>query len=215
MRLFRRFFVIALALILGANAFAGEYFRPGIRAGVSANWIPGTVDSEFQSEVLPFAGIYAGVSFDTGFTEFPFFWHAELLYARKGHYDRTELTSSSYLLDISYVEIPVLLGLKMPDGKFSMMFGPEVAYCIAARGVESGRDYKDTADMRGQCRPFNFGLGLQANYMITYNFGIDLKVDYGLTKTFTSGNVEMEGHDLTGRGHNTSVMLGLCYCFGY
>lgn len=178
--------------------------RFGIKGGLSASWIPGTVING-DEVVSPHNSFYAG-----GFANWELgdilLLQTELLYAGKGHSDRSRLLNEKYFRDLGYLQLPVFVGVRIADDRCGIMLGPELGYLVYA----NTRDYDGSRkDSRDECNPFNFAIALQAAYMITDGLGIEIKADWGLTRTFKGAYLGVADDP----GHNMSFQIGLCYRF--
>lgn len=193
---------IALALFAGAGAFAQDGIGLGLKAGVAGNWIPGTY-VDVGDDVLPNFGFYGGVY---GFAEFSdtMFGQVELLYSRKGIYTKSPLLGK-YTRNLSYIQLPLLVGFKLHDDAVNIAFGPAFAYCVGNTVKAQTLNPSSASDVA----PFNLSAIVQARYAITESFGVDLRFDVGLTRTFKS---ESASHP--DKGHNSSIQLGVSYMFG-
>lgn len=176
----------------------------GVKGGYAMSWIRGTVLNSTEEKAIPhsngYGGVYAQYCFDG-----PWIAQAEILYAGKGHTDKNILTGAIYRRALSYIQVPLFVGISGMDDKFNVMLGPEFGYLFNSTTHEDGEKWTST----GECRRFNIAVGLQFNYMFSENLGADVKFDFGLNKTFVGdykGIVE-------NKGNNMSVQLGVCYRF--
>lgn len=197
----KRFIITLAALFAGLCAQA--QFNLGVKAGYAASWIPGTVVYGYET-ILPHSDFYAGVEADWSFGR-NFFVQGELLYAGKGHSDKSEI-DGRYNRNLGYLQIPVFAGIKFgSQDQLSLMIGPEFGVLLFSETKEKGQRYNKTDD----CNRFNIALGIQMGYMFNDNIGIDLKFDSGLNRTFKKNTLGLQED----RGHNLSVQLGLLYKF--
>ena len=191
---------ICLCFSLGASA---QDFGFGVKGGVAANWMPGTVIDGFDRPTTN-VGFYGGLVGDLNF-DGSFFLQMEALYARKGVSTNSDITGK-YSRNISYIQVPLLAGFKLSDDRFRVMFGPEFGFCVGEK-IKIGNDAGFDPASSGKASPFNLAISLQTTYLIAGNLGVDVKFDYGLTKTlkdtFTKDN-----------GRNMSLQIGLSYIFG-
>ena len=196
----RKLLLSLLCAVLSAGAYAQGDFYVGAKAGVAANWIPGTTILP-DDDVLPNFGFYGGATFTLGISD-ACALQAELLYARKGIMTKGEVFQNRYVRNIHYIELPVLFSMRVADDRYRVMLGPEFGYALGTT-VKNMSGKKDPASADALQR-FNVGAVLQTTYFVTDNLGIDVKFDCGFTKTFAAID----------KGHNASVMVGLSYCFG-
>ena len=197
--------IAALSLLMGTVAF-GQDFNLGIKGGVAANWIPGTIIDVFDRPNTN-VGFYGGV---TGSLDFDgsFFIQVEALYARKGISTNSD-ASGKFSRNIPYIQLPLLAGFKLSDDRFRIMVGPEFGFNI---GDNIKSDTPVDLSLYGKPAPFNLALAIQTTYLIAGNLGVDVKFDYGLTKTFQLP--EDIKASIKESGRNMSLQIGLCYIFG-
>lgn len=191
-----------LALVMGTTASAQD-FRFGVKAGVSSNWMPGTWLDYGDRNVGNF-GFYGGVAGTLDLSD-SFFGQAELLFARKGVTTKNNILGK-YSRNISYIQLPLLFGVKFGGDNGRVMVGPEFGYCVGNHVVS---DVYNPASI-GTVRPFNLAIALQVGCFITDNLSVDFKADMGLTKTMQNAIVK----DTEDRGRNVSINLGLSWFFG-
>lgn len=195
-----------LALVMGTTASAQD-FRFGVKAGVSSNWMPGTVITSFEGiafdRVVGNFGFYGGVAGTLDLSD-AIIGQAELLYARKGVSTKSDI--NRYSRNISYIQLPLLFGVKFGGDNGRVMIGPEFGYCI---GNDVISDIPDPSSM-GSPRPFNLAIALQVGCFITDNLSVDFKADTGLTRTMQDAIV----NGTEDKGRNVSINLGLSWFFG-
>lgn len=194
----------ALMLVMGFSAYAQYGVGLGVKAGVAGNWMPGT-NADLGDQSVPNFGFYGGVY---GFAEIndTMFGQVELLYTRKGCSTNSPLLGK-YKRNISYIQLPVLLGFKMHDDAINIALGPAIAYCIGNKVTD---EVTNPSSLGNEVAPFNLSGILQARYAITESFGVDLRFDVGLTRTFKGSKDD----DFLDKGHNSSVQIGVSYMFG-
>lgn len=192
----------AVALFSCATANAGD-FDFGVKAGISGNWMPGTY-IDYGDRVVPNVGFYGGVSGTFEVSDMSFF-QAEVLYSRKGVSTKSDL-QGSYSRNISYLQIPLMFGIKLHSDRLMLMLGPEPGFCI---GNSIKSDIPNVSSI-GTPRVFNLALALQVTFMVTDNFGIDVKADAGLTRTLQDTKLPDGRED---RGRNMCAQIGVCYKF--
>lgn len=197
------FAAVILSLMVGTAASAQD-FNFGVKGGVAANWIPGTVIDGFDRPTTN-VGFYGGLIGDLNF-DGSVFVRLEALYARKGISTNGEFPDSKFTRNISYVQLPLLAGFKLSDDRFRIMFGPEFGFSIGDK-IKCNSLLEEDLYLYGKPVPFNLALALQTTYLIAGNLGVDVKFDYGITKTFKDTPVEE-------KGRNMSLQIGICYIFG-
>ena len=197
--------IAALSLLMGTAAFSQD-FNLGIKGGVAANWMPGTVIDNFDRPNTN-VGFYGGI---TGTLDFDgsFFMQVEALYARKGITTNSDVYGK-FSRNIPYIQLPLLAGFKLSDDRFRIMVGPEFGFNI---GDNIKSDTPVDLSLYGKPAPFNLALAIQTTYLIAGNLGVDVKFDYGLTKTFQLP--EDIKASIKESGRNMSLQIGLCYIFG-
>lgn len=203
MKNYFRILVVATALSVGTFAADAQTWL-GVKGGYAMSWIRGTVLNSTDEKAIPhsngYGGVYAQYCFDG-----PWVVQAEILYAGKGHTDKNILTGAIYRRALSYIQVPLFVGISGMDDKFNVMLGPELGYLLKSTTHENGEKWNST----DECRRFNIALGLQFNYMFSDNLGADVKFDFGLNKTFVG---DYKGI-IENKGNNMSVQLGICYRF--
>jgi len=208
----KHLFISSIAILCCLVASAQVDF--GVKAGISANWIPKTFVGTAYS-VVPQPAFYGGFSGSFEMAD-NMFIQGEVTYDGKGHshyYIASDMTKHSYRAQLHYIQIPAYFGYNIEDAHTKVMIGPEFGALLAAKASDLvGSETVATLDIREYCAPLNLALAVQFNFMITDNIGFDLKFDFGLTRTFSKG-YEYEGIEIIDKGHNTSVLLGLCYVF--
>lgn len=198
--------IAALSLLMGTAAFSQD-FNLGIKGGVAANWMPGTVIDNFDRPNTN-VGFYGGI---TGALDFggSFFVQVEALYARKGITTNSDVYGK-FSRNIPYIQLPLLAGFKLSDDRFRIMVGPEFGFNI---GDNIKSDTPVDLSLYGKPAPFNLALAIQTTYLIAGNLGVDVKFDYGLTKTLRLPDNPTSAL-IKENGRNMSLQIGLCYIFG-
>ena len=201
--------VVAAALAMCAGAQAQNSI--GLKAGISGGWIQGVVLTP-GARVIPHPALYGGVT-GTFYVSDNVFAQAELLYAGKGHSEATTVgrLHDKYSLNMGYLQLPAMVGITLADGRCSVMAGPEFGLLLHASDIDNIDGRVSKTNCKDICKPFNFAIALQANYMILPNLGVDIKFDWGLTKTFKDEAYKIL--DIKGNAHNLNVQLGICYRF--
>lgn len=190
-----RCLLLCAAVVFSASAAHAQDVRFGVKGGFDASWITNT-EIIGDEVVVPHNNFYLGGLVSCDLTDW-FYLQGELLYAGKGHSDKSELRGR-YSRSLSYLEIPVFAGFNLIRD-FSIAVGPEFGFLMWSRSRTSAGVTKNTSD----CNRFNIALALQTCYMVTYNLGIEMKFDWGMNNTFNFGD----------RGRNMSIGLGVCYKF--
>lgn len=203
----KKLFALVSGLLLLAAAASAQDLNFGVKGGVAANWMPGTVIDGFDRP-LTNVGFYGGVTAALDFSG-SFYPQVEVLYARKGVSTNNDLLGR-YSRNISYIQVPVLAGFKAVDDRMRLLVGPEFGFCVGEK-IKYGNQYDFDPASIGKAAPFNFAIAIQATYFILDGLGFDIKFDYALTRTLK------EAKSITGvvdKGRNMSLQLGLCYVFG-
>ncbi len=182
----------------------------GAKGGAAASWIPHTMLLGNETAIVPHLGGYAGGIFQYDLNS-DFMLQAELLFAQKGHSDRTQYDyfTNKYDLNLGYLQIPVFAGMHLGD-EGTVMIGPEFGCLLYAKSVEAV-DGSLRLDAMDRCRKFNAALAIQINHMFSDSFGVDVKYSFALTKTFDK--YMYRGMPIEDKGHNSTVQIGLCYRF--
>ncbi len=195
--------LISCALLMSiATVAVAQDFQFGVKGGLSASWLQGTVVTGYE-KVVPHNNFYAG-AFASCDVYDDLFIQAELLYAGRGHSDRSEILPD-YSRNLGYLMVPVFAGYRFGDD-LSLMVGPEFGYLLFSKTKVDKR----TVDTIEDCKRFNVCIAMQLNYMITDNFGVDVKFDWGLNNTFKPG-IYAEG--VNDNGRNMAAQIGFCYRF--
>lgn len=198
----RKIFITALALMLGAGASA-QGLNFGVKAGVTANWIPGTY-GDLGDDPATNIGFYGGLSATHDFAS-NLFLQAEALYARKG-ISTVNPILGKYTRNISYIQVPLMVGVRTYGDHLRVMAGPALAYCL---GTTVKSDVYNPASL-GSPRDFDLSFVLQTTYLVAENLGVDLKFDFGITPAFKDAAIA----GTVDEGRNSSVMIGFSYFFG-
>lgn len=195
--------VAVAALVLGAVSVNAQDFQFGLKGGLAASWLTNTVVIG-DEVIVPHNSFYAGAvaKYDVSRS---FMLQAELLYAGKGHSDKSELRGK-YIRSLSYLQIPLFAGYRFSSKDYTIMIGPEFGYLLGSRTTAAGKKFDSTSE----CRRFNIALALQTNYMVTDNFGVDVKFDWGANGTFAPG---MYAEGVNDNGRNVTVQVGVCWFF--
>ena len=196
----KKIFLTAILSLACCGAFAQDWFCFGLKAGIGGNFIAGTTILP-DDDVLPNFGFYGGGACYLPLGG-PVGLQTELLYARKGITTKGETFQNRYVRNIHYLELPVLCSFTMADGRYRVMFGPELG-CALGTYIKNSAGKKDPASADDLNR-FNIAGVLQTIYLITDNLGLDVKFDVGINRAF-AGNLD--------KGHNMSVQAGLSYFF--
>ena len=192
---------IAALLMLFAGAFCAKAqndFSFGVKGGIAGNWLPGTT-IEPDDRVSANFGFYGGV---TGALDFSYniMMQAELMYSRKGVNTTGALYGNKYERRLHYLQLPVMVVVKLADENLRLMAGPELNYCLGTK-VYQDAIFDPTSAV--DYNRFGCGLVIQASYLVAGGLGVDFKVDYGLTKALKEDD-----------GRILSLQLGLSYTFG-
>lgn len=201
--------LLAAILFVVCGQFAGAQVMLGAKAGIAASWIPGTLKTDPAERSVPHNNFYAGLTSEFMLGD-RFCTQVDLLYTAKGYSSVTELPGfkDRYSLNLGYLQLPVLFGVKMAQNRYTICVGPEFGLNLFSKfaGEENGIPYD--GDALALTNRFNLALVLQTTYMFTDNLGVDVRFDWGATRTFKQ-KYEQFRED----GHNMSLMLGLCYKF--
>lgn len=198
------FLTTALALIMGAGAFAQE-IDFGAEAGVAGNWMPGTVMDTGDQQVTHL-GYYAGLTASMDITDM-IFVQAELSYVLKGVSTRNAALGR-YSRNLSYIQLPLMVGFRTSEPRLNLYVGPAFGLCVGNKVVSE----LTHASSAGTPRKFNVSGTAQMTYMFLGNLGIDVRFDFGINKTMQDTKVGQVSVDDDGR--NMGIMMGLCYKFG-
>lgn len=198
-----RNFIISAALMLAATAGYAQDVEFGVKGGLAISWLTNTVVTGLET-VYPHNNFYAG-GFATINVSDNFIIQPELIYAGKGHSDKSEVLGS-YNRRLGYLQVPVYAGYRLSRKNYTVMAGPEFGYLLNSTTVVNGKPVNTTSE----CRRFNIALALQTNYMVTDNFGVDVKFDWGMNGTFKPN---MYAEKISDKGRNVSLQIGVCYKF--
>ena len=199
--------LIAAFALAGCLKASAQSFWIGPEAGFNASWITHTIIDP-GDKVLPHNNFYAGIKAAYDFGE-SMIGQMELLYAGKGHTDRNAITDYKYSRNLSYIQLPLLIGYKLADEKFHILVGPDFGYLI--KSTTKSDDPQDvTGDTTADCNRFNIAAALQLAYYIIPQLGIDIRFDIGLNRTF---HQDFSYGPFNDQGRNLSVQLGVCYRF--
>ena len=198
----RHLIMTGLLLLTGISASA--QMELGVKCGFGASWIPHTQLIGYE-RIMPHNGFSGGLVADYLFDYVSL--QAELLYAAKGHSDRS-YQDGKYSRDLNYLNLPLYCGYRITD-RMTIMAGPELGYLLSC----DVRQDDDKWDGKSDCYPFNIGIAAQFNFMITDHFGFDVKGYYGLSKTFSVPYTTPDGVEHEDKGRNAGFQISLCYKF--
>lgn len=210
-------FFAAAAIAATALSFSSEasaQVRVGVKGGLTASWIPGSIQVTTASRVLPHNNFYAGIEADANLGDYVM-GEIDVLYTGKGYSSKAEVLSvvGRTNLNISYIRVPLMFGANLLEGRYNIMIGPDFGWAVGGtmQYTDNG-GINETVDIKEYLQPFNLGIALQTGYMITDGLGIDVKFDWGITRTFNK-IWEVEGVSVQTNAHNLSVNIGLVYKF--
>lgn len=203
----KHFIAAALMMCLGTSAFA--QFRIGAKGGLVAGWVQG-ITLLPGDRVMPHNNGFAGISAEYVIGDVALI-ETDVLFAMKGHADRNMATKAKTSYDIGYLEIPVLGGVSLWDGRANIAIGPQLGVMMFGKargdlpeGTQSGRI--DSYLKRCTC-----DLVLQGNYMFLPYMGVELKLNYGLTPVCDNSKVFPGVENITNGGRNVGVSLGMVF----
>lgn len=192
--------LIALAFV-SVNASAQFYL--GAKAGVAASWTPKTIIVGNET-IVPHNGFFGGATFGYDFSQ-TFCVESGIYYSNKGHSDRRPEVGS-FSRNLHYLLVPVMGGLRLGEGRFSLLVGPEFGYLMGCKVREGKIKYDDLEDMNR----FNILIAGELHYMFLDNLGAMIRVDSGLNRNFKN-----EGLLEKDKATNLSVSIGLVYNFEF
>lgn len=192
--------LIALAFV-SVNASAQFYL--GAKAGVAASWTPRTIIVGNET-ILPHNGFFGGATFGYDIQQ-TFCVESGIYYSNKGHSDR-RVEVGHYSRDLHYLMVPVFAGLRLGEGRFSILLGPEFGYLLGCKVKEGNLKY----DALDEMNRFNILIGGELRYMFINNLGAMIRVDSGLNRNFKNEGV-LEKDKAT----NLSVSIGLVFNFEF
>ena len=182
---------------------AQKRFRAGLKAGVSTTQVDGDTYGGFDK-----AGFVGGVTLNGKINEK---WKAqfEILFVQKGskHVGNAEKGDYSfYLMQLNYLEVPILL--QYQQKKFTFEIGPGIGYLISSKE-------EDAAGKLNHQPPFyttEVSGSLGINYQIYKNLGINWRFTNSLLpiRKFSSG---ASTFDKPGQMNNV-LAFTLTYRFG-
>lgn len=154
--------LLAIFSTLSLNA---QEFHFGVKAGANYAFVSG---SDIK-DVDPTFKYHAGLLFNYTFAKTVAI-QPELLYSVKGYGgDKDEL-------DLSYVDIPVLLKIKFLD-IFSVHAGPQFGYLLAADSKFDG----ESTDVKDNFKDFDLGAAVGAEYEMPLGLSFGLRYSFSIT----------------------------------
>jgi len=193
-------------LILIFMALDIAYGQFGIKAGVAlSGYQPSqNISTEYNHDYRPFLGYEiewiqndAG-SPDIGLQLGIFYTHTiskyfalqpELLYSQRGiNFYKTELYNTSYNLNVSYLEIPILFKYKLPlDWSLapSVLAGPYAAFKLSANRTLNIWEESSTKSISG-VKNFDYGLVFAINFEfaeLSLSPMLEIRFNLGLANT--------------------------------
>lgn len=227
------FTTLAIAMVATMGiANAQHHFRIGPKAGLTGNWLPGTVLVEGE-RVMPNVGFYGGLALDWNLTE-KVFLEGDLLYTQKGISSRVwtnnvndvRVITRKYDHALGYVEIPLYIGYKIGEGNMSVAAGPEFCFNVLSLGKFTEYNYAEGTFYDSEkysfseyTKKFNVGLTAMLMYEFFEGFEFNLKFSYDflgvvdITKTITGSNGRPLNLPAESFGRNMSLQFGFCYKF--
>lgn len=185
--------------VLGCAAIAGLLLsstavaqRPaprfGLLGGVSFATLSGDDVDDASSTTTFFGGGFAEIGLSGNLAFRP-----ELLYSRKGAEDETDVLE----LKVDYIEVPLLLQLRVPPTSESrwalsphFYVGPAIAFKINCEGSSGGFD-ADCDELFDETKSVDFS-GLAGAGLSFGQLQVGLRYVYGFTKPFEDDGVSIE-----------------------
>lgn len=172
---------VAGLLLTSTAAAQGPAPKFGILAGVSFSTLGGSdVENEVASTTTFFGGGFAEIGLGGNLAFRP-----EVLYSRKGAEDDTD----DLKLKIDYLEIPLLLQLRVPptsDSRWALSphfyLGPAIAFKINCEGSSGGIDV-DCDEIFDETKSVDFS-GIAGAGLSFGQLQIGIRYVYGFTKPF-------------------------------
>lgn len=165
---------LLMALFTSITVKAQE-FHFGAKAGLNYAFVSGSDVTDTDPTFKYHAGLLFNYTFAKTLSIQP-----ELLYSVKGYGgDKDEL-------DLSYVDIPILLKVKFLD-IFSVHAGPQFGYLLAADSKFDG----ETSDVKDNFKDFDLGAAIGAEYEMP------LGLSFGLRYTFSITSIGEDYKDVT------------------
>ncbi|UCH65740.1 MAG: PorT family protein [Ignavibacterium sp.] len=156
--------------------FEGNDYQPFL--GYEVDWIQD--DASF-----PDLGLQIGIFYTIELSKY-FSLQPELYYSQRGlNFYQTELYNTTYSLNVSYLELPMLLQYNLPlDWKIkpSLFLGPYVAFKLSASRTLNIEGEKNTKDIPGVSN-LDYGLVFAINTEFiawSQNLMFELRFNWGL-----------------------------------
>ncbi|MCQ2184496.1 MAG: PorT family protein [Bacteroidales bacterium] len=212
--------IIACITALCLSCAALAEVRLGAFVGPSLSWIPKTITYDGGSGVKPHVHAYGGVMAELDFDGL--MGQIAVGYAGLGH--TSSISAGNYKIDynlnISYLEIPVLVGYSFGTGS-SIYIGPQFDIWLDSTTKLKDTEGNKRTEKWGKesFKPFIFNIALKYEYMFTDNFGAHIKFQFAPMKTFNDNDtqVKVDGVVLIDgkqeKGHNVAAQIGICYKF--
>lgn len=197
----KKLLILIAVTFISMNASAQFYL--GAKAGVAASWTPRTVIVGNET-IVPHNGFFGGATFGYDIQQ-TLCMESGIYYTGRGHSDRRPEVGS-YSRSLHYLLVPVYAGLRLGEGRFSILLGPEFGYLLGCNVKEGNIKYNGMEDMNR----FNILIGGELRYMFIDQLGALIRVESGLNRNFKN-----EGLLEKDKATNLSVSIGLAYKFGF
>lgn len=157
-----------LLLFISFNSTAQQYFKLGLKEGLTTSQVSGDTYSGFDKFGFC-GGSYIKFKIKKDWTG-----GFEILFTQKGSRHRSDYAKGdfeSYFLQLSYIEVPVLVQYNLIGANFEI--GPSIGFLVKTKEIITigGMEYFGT-------RPFKqteFNMNIGANYTFSSRFGFGLR----------------------------------------
>lgn len=202
--------LIATLVLLCASTASFAQFSVGLKGGLAASWVQG-ITLLPGDRVMPHNNGYAGVTAEYVIGDIALI-ETDVIFAMKGHTDRNIDSKVKTSYSIGYLEIPVLGGVSLWDGRANLAIGPQLGVMMfgKARGEDlPGGNKSERID--SYLKRCTCDIVLQGNFMFLPYMGAELKLNYGLTPVCDNSKVFPGVENITNGGRNVGVSLGLVF----
>ena len=187
-----------LAAGLSSTAVRAQGVRIGIKAGPSLTTFNGKDADGLKYKF----GFHGGILAELGITD-NFAIQPEILFSMKGAKGLDDLSGDEAKINLSYVDIPVLLKVKA-DGLF-FEAGPQLGIKVGATGKKG----PISVDIKEVFRTVDFGYAAGLGYQVASGPMVGLRYNGGFSNVFKNINVVDQA-----KVHNSAFQLYVGYLFG-
>lgn len=203
--------LIAAIVLMCVSTASFAQFSMGVKGGLAAGWIQG-ITLLPGDRVMPHNNGFAGVSAEYVIGDVALV-EMDVIFAMRGHADRNIDSKLKTSYSIGYLEIPVLGGVSLWDGRANFAVGPQLGVMMfgKVRGDLPAGAVPEGGRIDSYLKRYTCDIVLQGNFMFLPFMGAELKLNYGLTPICDNSKVFPGVENITNGGRNVGVSLGLVF----